>query len=181
MKTAAIISAIFLTALAFVGCKSVPTVDTMYSTAQAIGYSAGLVANETKIDDKTRNAIVEITSIVASVVPETNQTFQAAWMPIAEAHAAKMVEEGKLDEGQAKLAVEGVKIATMGIDYVFVRYSKAKTYKELVAAAVDGFTSGFLAVFKPVDSEKLARGVGTVEKVEYDKEAYVAIKAALTK
>lgn len=51
-----------------------------------------------------------------------------------------------------------------GIDYIFdVKYPKAKEAKELVDAAVRGFTSGFLSVF----SDTVKAG-----KLDYDKDAY---------
>lgn len=139
-------------AMTTVGCKSIPTDDQMYRTSYAIGVATGMVAGETKIDDVTRNAVCDIVNIVAYCVPETNETFEAAWMPKAQAHIAKLVEEGKLDPVQARMVETVFSVVVQGIDYVFeYRFPKAKTYKELVSAAVGGFSDGFLLVFKPAD------------------------------
>ena len=54
------------------GCKSIPTVDTMTKTSIAIGYSAGLVANQIKIDDVSRNAVIDIVNKANSVIPNAD-------------------------------------------------------------------------------------------------------------
>lgn len=158
------------------GCKTVPTVDVIKSTAYAIGCASGLVANETKIDDKSRNAVVEIVMVVRGVVPEEGHTFQEAWTAVAKDYATKLVQEGKLTADQAALVVNGVAVAATGVDYIFIRYPKAKEYKELVAAAVAGFSDGFLTTFKPVDTAKPADARSVT--ATYDKEAYVFLKEA---
>lgn len=136
------------------GCKSLPTAEVMKSTATSIGYAAGLVANETKIDDKARNTIVDIVNEVAKVVPAKGQTFEDAWTPVAKEIVAKLIAEGKIDEGIGTISLAAFGIAVKGIDYIFdVRYPKAREYEELVAAAVSGFTEGFLAAFKPVNGD----------------------------
>ena len=67
-KMLAVVSAAVITVCS--GCKSLPTADVMKATATSIGYAAGLVANETKIDDNARNTIVDIMNAVARVVPQ---------------------------------------------------------------------------------------------------------------
>lgn len=129
------------------GCKSVPTVEKMESIARLIGTSAGMVVNMTKIDEKSKAVVVEIMKIVETSVPKTDQTFSEAWTPIAKEHVAKLVQEGKIDDGEAQLILTGFGLACDGLDYVFnVRYPKAKEYKELVEAAIHGFIGGFTSV-----------------------------------
>ena len=166
-------------ALVLTGCKTVPSADKINAAAQAVGCASGLVANETKIDDKSRNAIIEIVGIVKNVVPTDAQTFAEAWAPVAQKYTADLVTAGKLNEGQAALVNGGVSIAATGLDYVFNMYPKAKEYKELVSAAVSGFTDGFLLTFKPVNTELEAKVPQKV--VEYDKEAYIYIKSCFQK
>lgn len=154
------------------GCKSVPTDSQMFTTAYAVGAAAGLVADMTKIDDTSRNAIIDIMNEVESCVPETNQTFTAAWTPIAERHIAKLIEEGKLDLGQGILVAKTFNVAVNGIDYLFeVRFPKAKQYQDIVSAATHGFCGGFLATFKP------ANNMMSISNVTYDVEAYDFLKA----
>lgn len=178
-KVSKFVAAIAL-ALGFgtVGCKSLPTSESMYTTTHAIGVATGMVANGTEIDDASRNAVCDIVNEVAKCIPDTNETFSAAWTPIAKEHTDKLIAEGKLSTTQGVLVMQAFSIAVSGIDYVFeVRYPNAKQYKELVSASVNGFTDGFLTVFKSVDVSN-QRG----RSVIFDIEAYEWLKSAnLTK
>jgi len=158
-------------ALAFVvGCK--PTVEQMKTTATAIGYAAGLVANETPIKDDARNTLVEILNEVRECVPEEGQSFAEAWEPVITAKVAEFVEKGKIDVATGELVKTAALMAAKCVDYIFdVRYKEARKYKDLVAAGMSGALDGFLTAFKPVDDN--AKGV----KVEYDKDAYKWFKA----
>lgn len=157
------------------GCKSVPTNDTMYTTSYAIGIAAGLITNETKIDDASRNAVCEIMGIVRYCVPETNETFMVAWMTKATDHVTQLIEAGKLTAAQGKMVLTAFSLACQGLDYIFeVRYPSAKVYKDLVVAAIDGFCDGFLTVFKPVNVSE-TRSSCTAQY--YDAEAYNWLKA----
>lgn len=169
MSCTAVLASLCIALMASVGCKSVPTTDTMYRTSYAVGVTTGMIANETKIDDASRNAICEVLEVVSSIVPETNQTFEAAWTPIAKAHIARLVEDGKLDDAQARMVETAFSLVVQGIDYIFeFRYPEARECKEVVIAAVDGFTGGFLAVFTPAND---------VRAVEADAQAYQWLKA----
>ena len=154
------------------GCRTLPTADKMQSVASAIGAAAGLVANETKIDDKSRNTIVAIMEEVVRVLPSQEQSFEEVWTPLAKEIVAKLVSDGKITEEIGTISLGAFGIAVKGIDYLFdVRYPKAKKYEELVSAAVNGFTGGFLAVFKPVNSEE-SKGL----ELKVDKKAYDWLK-----
>lgn len=155
------------------GCKSVPTPEKMRSASYAIGVAAGLVANETKIDDKTRNTVVSVVQEVAKATPAKGQSFEDAWTPVAKELVAKFVAEGKIDEAQGQLVLSVFGIAVKGIDYIFdVRYPKAREYEELVAAAVSGFTDGFLSVFTPAED----KGSKAIEAAKADNTAYKWLK-----
>jgi len=155
--------------MTLVGCKTVPTTDKMYSTAYSVGCASGMVATETKVDDKSREAIIEVVSIVKEVTPIEGKSFQDVWVPVAMRYTEAMVKAGRLDPTQATLVVGGITIAATGLDYVFKAYPKARMYEELVAAAINGFSEGFLTTFKPVNTD--ARSV-----VEYDRAAYSYLK-----
>lgn len=157
----------------FTGCKSLPTAEVMEKTAYSIGIAAGLIANETKIDDKARNTVVDIVNEVSRVVPKEGQSFEDAWTPVAKEIVAKLIADGKIDQGVGTIVLTAFSVAVKGIDYIFdVRYPKARAYEELVSAAVKGFTEGFLTVFKPVDK---AKGVDLSGKA--DKDALKWLKA----
>lgn len=151
-----------------IGCKSIPSVDGITTMSKAVGVATGTACNMTKIDDTTRNAIVDIVNTVDACVPQTNQTFEAAWYPIAERHVAKLVEEKKIDDAQGVIICTAFKTVCKGADYMFdVKWPKARQYSDLVSAASHGFTDGFLAVFKPVNVVSAANNT-----VMMDIEAY---------
>jgi len=131
-----------------------------------------LRCDQTKIDDATRAKIIEIVGIVSTVTPAADKTFEETWLPIAKDHTAKLVDEGKITSDQATLIIGAVTVAVKGIDYVFVRYPKAKLYEGLVVSVINGFTDGFLTAFKPVNTA-VVRGV---DRVTYDVDAYIWLK-----
>lgn len=153
MKKCTIVLGIVAAILAvYVGCKSIPSVDNMTITSTSIGVAAGYVANNTKIDDVSRNEVINIMNEVSMSIPEAKQTFVEAWMPIAKRHTQKLVDEFKINLIQADLIITSFSVAAKGLDYIFnVRYPKAGEYKDLVESAVHGFTGGFLTVFRPAN------------------------------
>jgi len=160
---------VVLAALAvfFTGCdKDLPTPEKMETTSRAIGVAAGYVAGQTKMDAEAKTAVVEIMKEVSKATPAKGQTFEEAWTPVAKEVVAKLVADGKLKKGQDVLVLAAFNVATKALDYEFnVRYPKAREVTDLVAAAVRGFTDGFLSTFN----------VGTAFKAvpaNMDKEAY---------
>lgn len=127
------------------GCKSVPTPEAMYRISSACGTAAGLIVNETKITAEGKAALIEVVQDVRTSVPKTNETFTAAWTPIAQKHVDELISKGKLDKGEGLIVMQAFGVATLGIDYVFERYPEAKQYEQLVSAATDGFTYSLLS------------------------------------
>lgn len=156
------------------GCT--PSAEQIKNTAIAIGYAAGLVANQTEIKDDARNAIVEVLNEVRRCIPAEGRSFAEAWEPVIKEKVDALVKAGKIDAATGELVKTVALMATKGVDYLFdIRFPKAKQYEELVCAGVDGALDGFLEVFRPANhaedecSDCLARG--NLRK-NYDKEAY---------
>ena len=149
------------------GCT--PTAEQIKSTATAIGYAAGLVANETPIKDNARNAVVEVLNEVRTCIPTEGQSFEDAWAPIIKEKVAALVASGKIDAATGTMVIGIALIAAQGVDYMFdVRYPQAKKYAELVEAGASGAIDRFLEVFKPVNECEDC----TKAKRDYDKDAY---------
>lgn len=146
---------------AIVGCT--PSEEQIKQTATAIGYAAGLVANQAKIDDTARNAIVEVLGVVRSCVPTEGQTYADAWMPVIKDEVANLVEDGKISQTAGVVVTAVATMAAQSIDYLFERYPDARKQESLAKAGVTGALDGFLSTFKPVNE----RGMP-----DYDKEAY---------
>ena len=166
----------------FTGCT--PTAEQINKTAMAIGYAAGLVANQTKIKDDARNAVVAILNDVRGCVPDEGQSFADAWTPVIKAKVEELVKAGKIDSATGEIVTSIAIMAAKCVDYIFdVRFKKAKQYSELVVAGASGALDGFLAVFKPVNCNDCQDcsdcTVRSSAKKDYDKEAYEWFKKNL--
>ena len=157
-----VLSMALVAMMALVGCKTVPTQDKMYATSYSVGCASGMVVNETKVDDKTRDTIIEVVSVAKEVAPTAGRSFQETWVPFATEYTDTLVRAGRLDPTQATIVVGGVTI-------------KARTYEELVSAAVNGFSTGFLTTFKPSNAD--TRSISA----DYDKDAYLYLKSKFIK
>ena len=167
MKKFAICS-LALALIMLMGCT--PSAEQINKTATAIGYAAGLVANETPIKDEARNAVVEVLNEVRACIPAEGQSFAQAWEPVIKGKVAELVAAGKIDAITGDIVTSVSMLAAKGVDYLFdVRFPEAKQYANLVAAGASGAIDGFLTVFKPVDSRDATT-------IEYDKDAYEFFK-----
>ena len=135
------------TMMAFmVGCDRTPSTDKINAVATLVGKTAGYACELSKTKTEVKEAIAKVLDIAATAVPTNGQTFAEAWTPIIDTELNKLVEAGKLDAAGAQVAKLALNVACDGIDYVFVKYPKAKEVKELVSAAVTGFVSGYKSV-----------------------------------
>ena len=167
LKAMAAIAAVF--SLFIVGCDKLPTVEKISSVSTVIGRTAGYVCNLPTVKHKVKDVVVSVIDVVSTAVPTNGQTFTEAWTPVIDAELKKFVDAGKINNTEAKIAKVALSAATEGIDYVFVKYPKAKDVKELVSAAVTGFTTGYKSVVK----------LAADAKPEIDEEAYTYLKEKL--
>lgn len=128
------------------GCKEELTVEKMTTVSTVIGRTAGYACELSKTKTEVKEAIAKVLDIASKVVPTNGQTFVEAWTPVVEEELKKLVDAGKLDATSAQVAKIALGIACEGIDYVFIKYPKAKDVKELVSAAVTGFIKGYKSV-----------------------------------
>lgn len=183
MKKFAICSIAFALAI-ITGCT--PSAEQINKTATAMGYAAGLVANQTKINDDARNALVYVLNDVRGCIPADGQSFTDAWSPVIKVKVAEFIAAGKIDEGTGAIVTSVAIMAAQAVDYLFdVRYPEAKKYTEFVTAGVSGAIDGFLAVFKPVNCDECSEctdcEVRARAKADYDKDAYEWFKKNLKK
>ena len=149
----------FFAAAVFVlaGCDKLPSADKIENVSKTRGQAAGLTGDLAKMSDKARTTTLEVMDIVDDVVPSVNQTFTDAWAPVIEETITKSVTEGKITSDEGAIVKTAMGAVTQGLDYVFeVRWPTAKDYKELVSAAVRGFTEGFKTVIKPTNMKAAA-------------------------
>lgn len=148
----AVIAAIGMLFLpAVVGCKTAPSEDALYATSYSIGVSSSLVLNQTKLDDTSRNAIIDIVKKVNEAVPQTNDTFTATWTPIASEHLERLLSEEKVNLTQSKIIKTAFNAVSQTLDYiVYKRYLKVGENVSYIIAVAHGFSDGFLTNFTPV-------------------------------
>ena len=133
--------------MGIVGCKHIPTADTVYMVAHAGGTGTALVMNETSLDAAKRIIIRDIMKEVRECTPEVGQTLEAAWTPIAQAHTDLLVEEGKIDTATGVVIMTGFKTVMVGVTLLETRYPQVRVSRDLLSAFITGFTDGFLAKF----------------------------------
>lgn len=159
-------------AMFMVGCDKTPSVERMTMISTVIGRTAGYACELSKTKTEVKEAIAKVLDIASTAVPTNGQTYAEAWSPVIDKELAKLVEAGKIDAAGAQFAKVALGVACDGIDYVFIKYPKAKEGKDLVSAAVTGFVSGYKSVVT------LAAGA---EKPEIDEEAYNYLKSRMAK
>lgn len=173
MKKMMIGAVAFAMAAFMIGCdKDLPSPDKINAVSTAIGRTAGYACELAKTKTAVKDGIIQVLDVISTVVPSEGETFSQAWTPIIAEELQKLVAAGKLDEAGTQVAKMALSVACDGIDYVFVKYPKAKDVKELVSAATSGFVAGFKSVVT------LAAGA---EKPAIDEEAYKYLKSRMAK
>ena len=163
----AAVMAVFIT-----GCDKNLTPERMTTISTVIGRTAGYTCELSKTKTEVKETIMKVLDISSEVVPTNGQTFAEAWTPVIDAEINKLVAEGKLDAAGAQVAKLALGVACDGIDYVFVKYPKAKEGKELVSAAVTGFISGYKSV--------VTLKAGGDGKIDIDEDAFKYLKAKMS-
>lgn len=164
-----------------VGCKHTPTTDTVYMVAHAGGTSTALVMNETSLSAEKRTVIRDIVKEIRECTPEVGQTLDAAWTPIAQAHTDLLVQEGKIDAATGVVIMAGFKTIMVGVNLLEARYSVIHTSRDLLNAAIAGFTDGFLAKFE-VECENCTDGrtgfTVSAERLGVDRSVVIEVRRA---
>ena len=171
LKNITMLVAMAAASIGIVGCDKLPTPEKMTTISTAVGKTAGYVCELTKTKPEVKEAIANVLDVVSKVVPAEGQTFAEAWTPLINEEVQKLVDAGKLDAAGAQVTKHALGVACDGIDYVFVRYPKAKGVKELVSAAVVGVVDGYKSVVK--------MGFASAEKLDIDEDAYKYLKSKM--
>jgi len=135
--------------LTVTGCKTVPGADTVRTVAKAGGVATGISLNFCDIDAEAGTAITNIVTRLKEVTPNEGETLEDAWIRTAQVHTDILVARGDLTPRQGAMVMAGFRLAVKGYDLLLVYYPQIALYAELTAAAIDGFSEGFLATYKP--------------------------------
>lgn len=169
-----IIGAAVATSLFISGCDDLPTPEKINSVAIVVGRTAGYACNLAKMDKTTKENVIAVLDVVSTAIPTNGQTFAEVWIPLADIEIKTLVDSGKLNTASALAVKIAVKAASEGIDYVFIKYPKAKDVEELVVAAVDGSITGFRSTI-------VMRAVANINDVDEDAFKYIKAKLETTK
>lgn len=159
-------------AMFIAGCKTVPTPAEIETASYAIGVSTALVCNMTKISDRDRQIVIDIVADVKYCCPTAGQTIVDAWTGIAKAHVDELVKKGEITEIEGQLILKTFEVIASAGDYMIrIRWPKIGQYTDLVLAATNGFCDGFLASFKPVNTNMFSASNAKSNR-KYDADAY---------
>ena len=166
---------------AVAGCDKLPTPEKMNSIAKLIGKTAGYVCELSSAKPEVKEAVANIVDVLAKATPKNGKTFAETWDPIIDAEIKKLVDVKKLDNWSATAVKVALTAASSGVDYVFIKYPKAKDVEELVVAAVNGFVEEFKGCCVDCTDCKDCVVGASAKKTEIDEEAYNYLKAKLSK
>lgn len=153
----------------FTGCKTLPTPAQIETASYAIGASAALACNMTKISDADRQIVIDIMNDIKYYTPTAGESIAVVWTSIAQQHVSKLVEDKKVNEAESALIISAFGTVSSAADYmVRIRWPEISAYADLVVAATHGFCDGFLTSFKPATS---ATGF-SAPRMQYDEDAY---------
>ena len=123
------------------------TVDSSYRSGYTIGQTVAIVANECNIPDNVRKATAETVRDASRYFPAAGQTVSDAWRPVVDKHIKDLVAAGTVNSAQGELITAVFdSVVLRGADYMIVRLG-VEDEKDLVCAAVSGFSTGFLEKF----------------------------------
>ena len=128
------------------GCEKEMTVERMTSISKAAGITAGYVCELSKTKESVRTAILNVLDIVTKLTPAEDQSFIDCWTPVVNTEVDKLVVSGVLTQTEGELVNLGREISASSLDFVFKKLPEAKKSKELVIAAIKGFSTGFKSV-----------------------------------
>ena len=153
----------------FVGCNKLPTVEKMTTISTVVGKTAGYVCELSKTKTEVKEAIFKVLDVVSTAVPTNGQTFVDAWTLLINEEVKKLVDAGKIDKSYETIIIKSLCVACNGVDYIFVKYPKAKEVEELVSATTKGFINGYKSVVT----------LSATDKPEIDDDVYQYLKSKM--
>lgn len=144
---------LFIAAFAFIGlmkltgCKTAPNVDKVNRAFYYGGATVSLVMNETSLSKEKRVVIRDIVVDIKTCNPEVGQPLEAKWTEIAQNHVDRLVQAGTIDSATGVVIMAGFHTAMAGVNLLEQRFPEIRQDRDLISAAIAGFTDGFLERF----------------------------------
>lgn len=165
---------LFAAAFAFIGlmkltgCKTRPNVDNINRIFYYGGSGTALVMNETSLNKEKRVVIYDVFVDIKACNPEVGQPLEAAWTPIAQKHVDLLVTEGKIDAATGVVIMAGFRTAMAGVNLLEQHHPEIREDRDLLSAAIAGFTDGFLERFivEPEVAANLSDAKGSLVTID---------------
>lgn len=140
-------------AVVLAGCNKEPTVEQMTELGTASGYTAAYVLDkQVKVEAEVRNGIIDVMNEVQKFIPQTNETYTAAWTPVVKSFLDTLKDkDGKpLPEATKEYILKDFGYVTSLLDQ-WIDKKGIRTEKNLTDAFVNAFFDSFLTNFKPAN------------------------------
>lgn len=144
---------LFIAAFAFIGlmkltgCKTRPNVDRVNRAFYYGGATVSLVMNETSLNKEKRVVIRDIVVDIKTCNPEVGQPLEAKWTEIAQDHVDRLIQAGTIDSATGVVIMAGFHTAMAGVNLLEQHFPEIRQDRDLISAAIAGFTDGFLERF----------------------------------
>lgn len=137
----------FIGLMNLTGCKTTPNVDKVNRAFYYGGSTVSLIMNETSLNKEKRVVIRDIVVDIKTCNPEVGQTLEAKWTEIAQDHVDRLIQAGTIDSATGVVIMAGFHTAMAGVNLLEQRFPEIRQDRDLISAAISGFTEGFLERF----------------------------------
>lgn len=169
-------SCLTILAVILTGCKTTEiTPESAYKAGSSAGLATGYFVKLSNLDDGTKEALVNISADVATIIPTNTETFAQLWTPAISAKLNEYATKKNLSDNQKKLVMTTFNVVIDALDHLFVKNTKLKISSDVTLSAVNGFCTAFNSVMSPTQT--------FTSKMTYDvdSEMYMYLKAKFAK
>ena len=131
------------------GCSSLPAAYGVGIASRGIGVAAGALLNKLDLEPGVRRVLASAVDKVLTCTPGPGEDPVATWGAAAQRLINNRVAEGRLTPFGGAVVLTAFVVVLHAYMLVELRYPEIRTTRSLACAAVDGFSTGFLASFKP--------------------------------
>lgn len=132
------------------GCRSLPVASSVEIAGRGIGVAVGALLNKLDLDPSVRRVLASAVEKVLTDTPGPGEDPVATWGAAAQQLINNRVAEGRLTPFGGAVALAAFVVVLHAYMLLERRYPEIRTVRSLACAAVDGFSTGFLAAFKPI-------------------------------
>ena len=160
-------TAVVVAATGAAGCKSIPGMEVVYLAGKGIGGAAGLVLNECRLSQETRDLLVSVATAVMNATPGPGEGLSETFIGAAKRHIDALVAEGRVKPLTGAVVIAAFAVVVYAYALLEIKFPQVRAVRELMCSALDGFMAGFVGTFRPTK----------LTVMDYDVAAYKALRA----